>query len=62
MACDHKHLKCTDNRFFCLICGAEIADPFAVKEDTDRAAKPAEAPKKKRRTKKEAATDGSDSD
>lgn len=43
MSCDHKQLKCTDNRFFCLICGAEIADPFAVKEDTDRAEKPAEA-------------------
>lgn len=37
MNCNHKQYKCTDNRFFCLICGAEIADPFAVKEDTDRA-------------------------
>jgi hypothetical protein len=54
MACDHKQLKCTDNRFFCLICGAEIADPFAVKEDADRAEKPAEAPKRpaKRKSKK----------
>jgi hypothetical protein len=53
MACDHKQLKCTDNRFFFLICGAEIADPFAVKEDTDRAEKPAESPKtgRKRKTK-----------
>ena len=56
MSCDHKQLKCTDNRFFCLICGAEIGDPFAVKEDTGRAEKPAEAPKKpvKRKAKKEA--------
>ena len=56
MDCKHDQYKCTDNRFFCLICGAEIADPFAVKEDTDRAEKPAEAPKKavKRKTKKEA--------
>ena len=56
MACNHDRYKCTDNRFFCLICGAEIADPFAVKEDTDRAAKPAEAQKKpvKRKAKKEA--------
>ena len=56
MPCNHDRYKCTDNRFFCLICGAEIADPFAVKEDTDRAAKPAEATKKavKRKTKKEA--------
>ena len=56
MDCKHDQYKCTDNRFFCLICGAEIADPFAVKEDTVRAEKPAEAPKKpvKRKTKKEA--------
>ena len=56
MDCKHDQYKCTDNRFFCLICGAEIGDPFAVKEDTDRAEKPAEAPKKpvKRKAKKEA--------
>lgn len=56
MNCNHNQYKCTDNRFFCLICGAEIGDPFAVKEDTDQAEKPAEAPKKpvKRKTKKEA--------
>lgn len=46
MACKHDQYKCTDNRFFCLSCGAEIADPFAVKEDAGRAEKPAEAPKK----------------
>ena len=56
MDCKHDRYKCTDNRFFCLICGAEIADPFAVKEDTARIEKPAESPKKavKRKTKKEA--------
>jgi hypothetical protein len=56
MDCRHEQLRCTDNRFFCLICGAEIADPFVVKEDTDRAEKPAEAPKKpvKRKARKEA--------
>jgi hypothetical protein len=56
MDCKHDQYKCTDNRFFCIICGAEIADPFAVKEYTDRDEKPAEAPKKaaKRKTKKEA--------
>jgi hypothetical protein len=51
MACKHDQYKCTDNRFFCLICGAEIADPFAVKEDTGRAEKPAEAPKTGRKRK-----------
>jgi len=54
MDCKHDQYKCTDNRFFCLICGAEIADPFAVKErDTGRAEKPAEAPPEaKKRTRK----------
>jgi hypothetical protein len=51
MDCKHDQYKCTDNRFFCLICGAEIADPFAVKEDTGRAEKPAEAPKTGRKRK-----------
>lgn len=37
MSCNHDRYKCTDKRFFCLICGAEIADPFAVKEDNDPA-------------------------
>ena len=53
MDCKHDQYKCTDNRFFCLICGAEIGDPFAVKEDTARAEKPAEAPPEaKKRTRK----------
>jgi hypothetical protein len=51
MNCKHDQYKCTNNRFFCLICGAEIADPFAVKEDTDRAEKPADAPKTARKRK-----------
>jgi elongation factor P--beta-lysine ligase len=55
MPCKHDRHKCINNRFFCLICGVEIADPFAVKEDTDRVEEPAEAPKKarKRKAKKE---------
>ena len=53
MDCKHDRYKCTDNRFFCLICGAQIADPFAVKEDTGRAEKPTEAPPEaKKRTRK----------
>lgn len=51
MPCNHDRYKCTDNRFFCLICGAEIADPFAVKEDTGRAEKPAEEQKTGRKRK-----------
>ena len=56
MACEHKRLKCTDNVFYCLDCGAVLPNPYEAKEQ--------EAPKpgRKRKTKKEAATDGSDSD
>ena len=53
MDCKHDQYqyKCTDNRFFCLICGEEIADPFAVKEPAAEAEKSAEAPKKARKRK-----------
>ena len=56
MACEHKCLKCTNNVFFCLDCGAMVPNPYEVEKQ--------EAPKpgRKRKTKKEAATDGSDSD
>ena len=56
MTCKHDQYKCTDNHFFCLICGAEIANPFAVKQPAAEAEKPAEGPKKpvKRKAKKEA--------
>jgi hypothetical protein len=49
MGCNHEKVRCTDNRFFCLICGQEI----------QRKAKPEEIPqeeqpaKKKKTTKKE---------
>lgn len=51
MDCKHDQYKCTDNRFFCLKCGAEIADPFAVKQPAAEAEKPAEAPKTTRKRK-----------
>lgn len=54
MACAHNRIKCTNNVFFCLDCGAVVPNPYEVEKQ--------EAPKKKRKTKKEAATDGSDSD
>ena len=48
MSCEHKRLKCTDNVFYCLDCGAMVPNPY-------EAEKPSEAPKKavKRKTKKE---------
>lgn len=27
MPCNHEQLRCTNNRFFCLICGAEVEAP-----------------------------------
>lgn len=47
MDCKHEHLKCVNNTFFCLDCGAEVPDPAQ--------AAPKEEEKKpvKRRTKKE---------
>lgn len=53
MVCEHKRLKCTNNVFFCLDCGAMVPNPYEAK-------KPEEVPKKagKRKIKKEAAADG----
>lgn len=55
MECEHKRLKCTNNVFYCMDCGAVVSNPYEAK-------KPAEAPKKKRKTKKEAAADGAGAD
>ena len=44
MACEHKRLKCTNNIFFCMDCGAVVPNPYESK-------KPAEAPKTGRKRK-----------
>lgn len=31
MGCKHTAIRCTNNRFFCLLCGAEIEPPKAEK-------------------------------
>ena len=56
MNCNHKQLKCTDNRFFCLICGAEIADPHEADKQAGAKENAPEGLKKpvKRKAKKEA--------
>lgn len=52
MACNHERLRCTDNRYFCAVCGAYLFDV-----GNERAAeKPAPEAKKttnKRKTKKD---------
>ena len=54
MNCNHERLRCTDNVFYCLKCGARVASPYQADNDTPAAEKPAEAPKRpaKRKTKK----------
>lgn len=32
MACTHKRIRCTNCKFFCLDCGAEIESPAKVEE------------------------------
>ena len=56
MACKHDQYKCTDNRFFCLICGAEIGDPYADDKQAGQKENATEGLKKpvKRKAKKEA--------
>ena len=58
MACDHKSFRCTNNRFFCLVCGAEITNPYEVDKHTGQEEKPVETQKsgRKRKAKKEVET------
>lgn len=51
MACEHKRLKCTNNVFFCLDCGALIAANAAADKQEGQEEKPAEAPKTGRKRK-----------
>ena len=60
MECEHKRLKCTNNVFFCLDCGAMVPNPY--ENDRPEGQEEKQAPKRKRRTKKEVAVDDSDSD
>ena len=52
MACDHKQLKCTDNRFFCLVCGAEVASPHEADKQEGQEERPVETQKTGRKRKR----------
>lgn len=53
MACQHKRLRCTNNVFYCLDCGAMVPNPYVNEQPEGQEEKPAEAPKpgRKRKTK-----------
>ena len=46
MACNHDRLCCTNNVFYCVICGAQVPSPFEAEQNTPAQEKPAEAPKR----------------
>lgn len=56
MGCNHERIRCTDNRFFCLVCGAEIANPYEADKQEGAEEKPVETQKngRKRKARKEA--------
>ena len=49
MSCNHEKLRCTNNRFFCLICGQEIQMPKAEPkaEEIPQAEQPAKKASRK---------------
>jgi hypothetical protein len=54
MPCKHEQLRCTDNVFYCPLCGASWASPPEDEQKPADAATPSEAPKRaaKRTTRK----------
>lgn len=54
MGCNHNELRCTDGRFFCLICGQEILRPKAEPK-AEEIPPEAEKPKAVKKTAKKKA-------
>lgn len=53
MTCNHEQLRCTNNVFFCLKCGAEVPSPFQAGKNPPAPETAPEAPKKAvKRTRK----------
>ena len=55
MDCKHEKLRCTNHRFFCVLCGVERPSPFEMNKDSGEEQNAPEWAKKpvKRRMKKE---------
>lgn len=49
MSCTHERLRCTDNRFFCLICGQEVSGEVLTGKSSSEPEKPPEVAKKPRK-------------
>lgn len=60
MPCEHKRLRCTNNVFYCMDCGAVVPNPY--ENDKQEGQEEKQAPRRKRKAKKEVAVDDSDSD
>ena len=52
MNCKHERLRCTDNRFFYLVCGAEVASPHEADKQDGQEERPAETQKTGRKRKR----------
>lgn len=48
MTCEHKRLKCTNNVFSCLDCGAVVPSPYEKKEPEEPEKKPKKSGGKKK--------------
>lgn len=55
MACNHEKMRCTNNRFYCVLCGQELPNPYQVDKHPSEKENASEAAKKpvKRGRKKE---------
>ena len=49
MDCNHEQVRCTNNVFYCLKCGARIAPPVVAEAATKAKAAVMEPPKRKTR-------------
>jgi hypothetical protein len=52
MTCNHEQFKCTNGVFYCLKCGAEIANPYVSKATPAQAETAPEPPKKATKRKR----------
>lgn len=46
MTCEHKQFRCTDNVFYCCLCGAVIENPYKADKQQGQEEKAVETAKK----------------